>query len=144
MRVLCVCLGNICRSPMAEGVVRAKVAGLDVTVDSAGTGAWHVGDPPDRRAIHCAAARGYDLAHLRARRVERTDFGGFDRILAMDHQNLADLHRLRPVGAPAQIALFHPDGLGIPDPYHLGAEDFDHALDLIEEAADALVMHLKA
>ena len=102
LRVLMVCLGNICRSPTAEGVLRAKLeaAGLGarVQVDSAGTGGWHVGDPPDGRAQKHAAKRGYDLSRLRGRKVAEADFIEFDFLLAMDEANLADLERLAPGG----------------------------------------------
>ena len=141
MRVLCVCLGNICRSPMAEGVLRAKaaLAGLDVDVDSAGTGGWHVGNPPDARGLQAALARGYDNRDQRARQVSAEDFHAFDLILGMDRANVRDLEKLRPHGAKAQIRLFHPDGLDVPDPYYGGQDGFDVVLDMIEHASDSLL-----
>ncbi|MDI3335982.1 low molecular weight protein-tyrosine-phosphatase [Defluviimonas aestuarii] len=146
-RILFVCLGNICRSPAAEAVFAAKAsaAGLAVSVDSAGTGGWHIGDPPYPPMIAAAAARGYDLAPLRARQVRRTDFDDFDLILAMDRVNLADLSALRPGGnaTPLHLMLDNAPACGtdeVPDPYY--TRDFDQALDLIELAADGLVTSL--
>ena len=145
IRVLTVCLGNICRSPTAEAVLRHKLAaaGLEswVEVDSAGTGSWHVGDPPDPRSQRHAARRGYDLSSLRARRVAEDDFHRFDLILAMDHDNLADLHRLAPdAGGRAELRLFA--AAEVPDPYSGGPAGFEQVLDLVEAAADAWVEDL--
>ena len=120
-RILVVCLGNICRSPMGQGVIeqRAAEAGLAVEVDSAGLGAWHIGDPPNPRGLKAASARGYDNSHQRARQVRIGDFHDFDLILGMDADNIAGLEHLRPAGAPgralAEIRLFHPSGRDIPD-----------------------------
>ncbi len=145
IRVLAVCLGNICRSPTAEAVLRHKLAaaGLDghVEVDSAGTGGWHVGEPPDPRSQHHAARRGYDLSRLRARRVAEEDFHRFDLILAMDHDNLADLQRLAPDGVRrAELRLFAE--IEVPDPYLSGPAGFERVLDLVEAASDAWVQDL--
>ncbi len=149
--VLFVCLGNICRSPTAEAVFRAKAqrAGLAprLTIDSAGTGEWHVGNPPDWRAIAHAAKRGYDLAPLRARQVSRADFARFDWILAMDRGNLADLERLRPRDYAGHLGLFlevapHLGRREVPDPYDGGADGFETVLDLVEAASVALVERL--
>jgi protein-tyrosine phosphatase len=145
MRVLMVCLGNICRSPTAEAVLRAKLdaAGLAqrVEVDSAGTGSWHLGEPPDARSQRHAARRGYDLSALRARRVAEDDFHRFDLILAMDEDNLADLRRLAPGGAcRAELRLFAP--IEVPDPYSGGPAGFERVLDLVETASDAWVKDL--
>ncbi|MEM7422960.1 MAG: low molecular weight protein-tyrosine-phosphatase [Pseudomonadota bacterium] len=141
MRILCVCLGNICRSPMAQGALerRAEEAGLAVEVDSAGTGAWHIGNPPDPRGLAAAAARGYDNTAQRARQIRNEDFDRFDLIVAMDRSNLSTLERQRPEGARARISLFHPDGHDIPDPYYGGPTDYENALNLVEYAADALI-----
>ncbi len=144
MKILIVCLGNICRSPTAEGVVRAVAARefpeLDLEVDSAGTADYHVGKPPDRRSIAAARRRGYEIAHLRARQVTRADFDEFDYVLAMDESNLAALERLRPAESPAEVAMFleHAAAFGtgeVPDPYHGGVEDFDRVVDLSETGA---------
>ena len=144
MRILCVCLGNICRSPMAEGAIRAKAlaAGIAVEVDSAGTGAYHIGNPPDPRGLKAASARGYDNTAQRARQVASGDFNAFDLIVAMDGSNLDTLRASMPAGARAELRLFHPEGVEIPDPYYGGPEDYEHALDLIEYAADALIRDL--
>ena len=132
MRLLLVCLGNICRSPAAEGIARHLIAerGLDWTIDSAGTGAWHAGHPPDPRMTKTAANRGIDLSPLRARQAQAEDFLRFDHIFAMDQSNLADLERLRPPKAPATLSLFL-QGADVPDPYYGGADGFEHVLDLI-------------
>ncbi|MEM8791764.1 MAG: low molecular weight protein-tyrosine-phosphatase [Pseudomonadota bacterium] len=145
MRILCVCLGNICRSPMAEGAVRklAAEAGLDVQVDSAGTGAYHIGNPPDPRGLAAAEARGYDNTAQRARQVRAEDFHAFDLIVAMDRANLRNLEAQRPVGAKAEIRLFDPDGKEIPDPYYGGPADYELALDMVEHAARSLVDTLR-
>lgn len=144
MRILCVCLGNICRSPTAEAVLQKK-GGDRFQVDSAGTGSWHIGKPPYGPAIEAAEARGYDLTPLRARQFTRTDFDRFDLILAMDAQNLADIEALRPKSNETDVRLlldFGTDQPGgdVPDPYYTG--DFEGALDLIENAADALLADL--
>ncbi len=152
VRVLFVCLGNICRSPAAEGVFRQflRQEGLHerIDVDSAGTGAWHIGQPPDARAIAAAAARGFDLSRLRARQITSRDFTTFDHILAMDRQNLQDLHHMRPPQGSARVALFldgHPDLAGdVPDPYFGDETGFDLMLDLIEAGAAHWLDRLRA
>ena len=151
MRVLFVCMGNICRSPTAEGVLRQRlsVAGLagKVTVDSAGTGDWHVGKAPDGRSAQAAAARGYDLSSLRARQVQREDFQRFDLILAMDQSNLRNLKALRPSDARADLDLYlrrYQLALDeVPDPYYGGEDGFEQVLDLIEQASDALLIEIR-
>ncbi len=147
-RILAVCLGNICRSPTAEAVLRAIAtqAGLDLELDSAGTGGWHAGEPPYGPAIRAGAARGYDLAPLRARQVTRADFDRFDLILVMDRANLEDLERLRPAGnaTPVRLFLSHAPETGtdeVPDPYY--TRRFDEVLDLVEAAARGLVAQLQ-
>jgi protein-tyrosine phosphatase len=141
MKILFVCLGNICRSPTAEGVVRAIAArdypGLAVEVDSAGTADYHVGEPPDRRTIATARRHGYDLAPLRARQVTSADFSDFDRLIAMDRANLADLERMRPAGSTASIALFVAGE--VPDPYYGGTDDFERVVALCESGAHELL-----
>lgn len=131
MRVLCVCLGNICRSPAADGVL--KIRGVDV--DSAGTGGWHVGEPPYGPMQSAANARGIDLSDLRARQFTTSDFNDFDLILAMDSQNLADIERMRPAGSQTPVRLFANSD--VPDPYY--TRDFDGVLQIIQGAADDLI-----
>ncbi len=151
MKVLFVCLGNICRSPTAEGVFRQRLqaAGLAerVQVDSAGTGDWHVGKAPDQRTRLAAQRRGYDLAPLRGRQVMVEDFQRFDLILAMDHSNLKHLQALRPGGAAAELDLFlrrYQLALDeVPDPYYGGDDGFEQVLDLIEQASDALLDEIR-
>jgi protein-tyrosine phosphatase len=150
-RLLFVCLGNICRSPLAEAAFRAEAErlGLAVTVDSAGTGEWHVGRPPDPRAIAVAARNGVDIRHLRARQVERGDFERFDLLVALDRQNLADLARLRPPGSAAELSLLldHVEGRegeAVADPYHGGDSDFDATWRDVTEGARALARKIAA
>ena len=144
IRVLMVCLGNICRSPTAEAMLRLKVhqAGLDdrIEVDSAGTTGYHVGSPPDRRAIVHGERRGLKMKGLRGRKVVREDFDRFDFILAMDEDNLADLERLRPAGGRARLALlmsYAPQAgtTVVPDPYYGNADGFERVLDLVDSGA---------
>lgn len=150
-KVLFVCLGNICRSPTAEGVLRVIAArefpALELEIDSAGTADYHVGEPPDRRTIAAARRRGYDLAGLRARKVQRDDFNRFDFVLAMDSANLAELESRSPQAATARLALFMDFAPGsgfveVPDPYYGGIEDFERVLDLCEMAARGLLVRL--
>ncbi|MFC0708388.1 low molecular weight protein-tyrosine-phosphatase [Azorhizophilus paspali] len=151
MRILFVCLGNICRSPTAEGVFRqrAQAAGLGerIRIDSAGTGDWHVGKAPDIRARQAARRRGYDLDALRARQICREDFSRFDLILAMDHGNLRDLQAIRPAGAAGELDLYlRRYALGedeVPDPYYGGEEGFERVLDLLERAGDELLAEIR-
>lgn len=150
--VLFVCLGNICRSPSAHAVFADQVsrAGLTgrILVDSAGTGSWHIGNPPDPRTREAAARRGYDLDHLRARRVERQDFERFDYVIAMDRKNLDDLRRLQPptFGGHLDLLLAFDPSLGVaevPDPYNGGEQGFEHVLDLVEAASAGLLEHIR-
>lgn len=151
MRVLFVCLGNICRSPTAEGVLRHKLreAGLadQVEVASAGTGDWHVGKAPDKRSQAAAKLRGYDLSAQRARQVSRADFATYDLILAMDNSNLRHLQALQPANGKAELDLFlrrYQSPIDeVPDPYYDGDQGFEQVLDLIERATDLLVIELK-
>ena len=130
--VLFVCLGNICRSPLAEAALRreAERLGLDLDIDSAGTGHWHVGRPPDRRAIAAAQRAGVDISHQRARQVTRADFDRFDHIVALDADNLASLEAMRPAGSRARLSLLldHAEfrtGQGVADPYDGDEAQFD-------------------
>ncbi|KJZ35849.1 MULTISPECIES: low molecular weight protein-tyrosine-phosphatase [Pseudomonas] len=151
MRVLFVCLGNICRSPTAEGVLRHKLreAGLadQIEVASAGTGDWHVGKAPDKRSQAAAKLRGYDLSAQRAQQVTRADFATYDLILAMDNSNLRHLKSLQPAKGKAELDLFlrrYQSELDeVPDPYYDGDQGFEQVLDLIERASDLLVIELK-
>ena len=150
--ILFVCMGNICRSPMAEGVFRHHVtqAGLEgrIVIDSAGTHDYHVGEPPDPRAQRAAGRRGYDLSMLRGRQVSRADFGEFDYVLAMDRMNLRVLERLCPSRQGHKLKLFlefsnDAAPREVPDPYYGGDQGFEHVLDLVEEAAQGLLAHLR-
>jgi protein-tyrosine phosphatase len=152
LKVLMVCMGNICRSPTAEGVLRHFVheAGLDdaVRIDSAGTLDYHSGSPPDSRSQKHAARRGYDLSAQRARQVRAGDFEEFDLILAMDWQNLQELEELCPARHRHKLRRlmeFAPAGLGdvVADPYSGGASGFETVLDHIEQACRGLLAHLR-
>lgn len=150
--VLFVCMGNICRSPTAEGVFRHRVeqAGLRdlVRIDSAGTHAYHIGQTPDRRSVAVAAQRSYALEGLKARKIVPKDFAIFDYVLAMDEDNLAAIEKLRPANHVGHVGLFldFAPGLGVrevPDPYYGGPAGFDQVLDLIEHAADGLLAKVR-
>jgi len=151
VKVLFVCMGNICRSPTAEAVLRKYVqdAQLDsrIAIDSAGTGDWHAGKGPDQRACQAAAKRGYDLSALRARQVTADDFQRFDLILAMDHDNLKRLQALRPADSHGELDLFlRRYKLGtdaVPDPYYGGEDGFEQVLDLIERGAAGLLDEIR-
>jgi len=148
VQVLFVCLGNICRSPTAEGVFRHLVEreGLtdSITIDSAGTGAWHIGDPPDSRAQATAHQRGIDLSGQRARQVADGDFTRFDYVIAMDRSNHVTLTALAPPGTRDRIRLFldFAPEIGereVPDPYYGGPDGFDIVLDMVEAASRGLL-----
>jgi protein-tyrosine phosphatase len=142
-RILFVCTGNICRSPTAEGVLRhlARRAGVEVYVESAGIGDWHVGRPPDERAQHHARGRGYDLSEQRARQVAQRDFGTFDLIVAMDRGHLAELQAQCPDEHRAKLRLLVP-GHDVPDPYYGGSAGFERVLDMVEDACARLLREL--
>lgn len=153
MRVLFVCLGNICRSPTVEAVVRElarRVApGLGLELDSAGTAAYHLGEPPDARSRAAGRRRGYDLDRHRGRQVEAVDFERFDLLLAMDAANLAALRMLAPPGLESRARLFldfapEVPVREVPDPYDGGPEAFEAVLDLAEHGARGLIEHLQA
>jgi protein-tyrosine phosphatase len=143
-----VCLGNICRSPTAEAMLRRKVreAGLDdrIEVDSAGTADYHVDSPPDRRAVTHGERRGLRMKSLRGRQVQVADFDRFDYILAMDEDNLADLRQLQPMGSHAKLSLLmsyapNEGAAEVPDPYYGGADGFERVLDLVDAAATGFI-----
>ena len=147
--VLFVCLGNICRSPLAEAALREEAGrlGIEVHVDSAGTGDWHVGQPPDRRAIAVAKRNGVDISHLRARRVTSDDFWRFDHIVALDADNLANLKRMRPNDAKAQLSLLLDHvagrrGQAVADPYYGDEAHFDETWADVTAGARALARTL--
>ncbi|MEH6825180.1 MAG: low molecular weight protein-tyrosine-phosphatase [Motiliproteus sp.] len=151
--MLFVCLGNICRSPTAQGVllkqVRERRLESRITVDSAGTAAFHIGAAPDHRSIRVAAGRGYDLSPLRARRVRAEDFHRYDYILAMDSENLSSLQSIAPAESRAQLRLFldfssQHKFTEVPDPYYGGARGFDLVLDLIEDASRGFLDQLRS
>lgn len=152
VKVLFVCLGNICRSPTAEGVFRKLVAdaGLNkrIEIDSAGTASWHHGKAPDPRTVAAAKLRNVDLSVLRARAVKPSDFDEFDYILAMDEDNLANLQAIKPDHYTGYLGLFLNFGsqttyLEVPDPYHGGCEGFELVLDLVEDAAIGLLASIQ-
>lgn len=153
VKVLFVCMGNICRSPMAEGVFKHYVAEAKlahtITSDSAGTHDYHVGEPPDPRAQRIAGQRGYDLSGLRGRQVGRGDFDEFDYVLAMDEVNLRLLQRLCPAQHAHKLKLFMEFGTDaavreVPDPYYGGTQGFERVLDMVEQAARGLLQHLRS
>jgi protein-tyrosine phosphatase len=147
--VLLVCLGNICRSPLAEAALRAELErlGLEIEVDSAGTGDWHVGEPPDPRAIAVAERNGVDIAHLRGRQVRAQDFFRFDHIVALDRENLGQLEGMRPPGGTARLSLLLDhleghEGQAVADPYYGRDEHFDATWQLVREAAVGLARRI--
>ncbi len=152
IRVLFVCMGNICRSPTAHGLfaqlVKEQNLGDRIVVDSAGTHAYHIGNSPDRRSQEAALRRGIDLSTLRARRVEAADFAAFDYVLAMDDENYQILARLCPPEAKAKLQLFldyapHLAEREVPDPYYGGEQGFERVLDMIDAASQGLLAHIR-
>ena len=147
--VLFVCLGNICRSPLAEGAFRqaAVTAGLDVEADSAGTAGYHIGSTPDLRSVEEAAKHGIDISGYRGRQLSAADFERFTHIFAMDHQNLANIEAIRPEGSQAHVSLLLDmvpgrEGAAIADPYYDGEEQFEATWEDVSEAAEAIVAKL--
>jgi protein-tyrosine phosphatase len=152
LKILFVCLGNICRSPTAEGVLRHLAAqeapGLELKIDSAGTADYHTGAAPDVRSQRAALRRGVDISNLRARQVTMGDFARFDLILAMDRENLKALEAMRPKNSRARVALFLDyapalDVPEVPDPYYGDTEDFEKVLDLTTAASRGLLARLQ-
>jgi protein-tyrosine phosphatase len=150
-KVLFVCMGNICRSPTAEGVFRHKVEQNNlqhkITIDSAGTHAYHVGNPPDARAQEAALKRDIDLSQQRARRVRSDDFTEFDYVIAMDDSNMDDLLSICPAGYEDRLHLFLAFSSGqqreVPDPYYGQGRGFEIVLDLVDDAAEGLLAHIQ-
>lgn len=150
--VLFCCMGNICRSPTAEAVFRARVmeAGLEkqITIDSVGTHDYHIGSQPDARTQRAASQRGYDMSMLRGRQVEVADFSRFDYVLAMDNANMAILKQLCPQAKKDRLGLFMHYALRhnereVPDPYYGGEDGFERVLDMVEDSAAGLLLHIK-
>jgi len=150
--VLFVCLGNICRSPTAEGVFRTLVEkeGLqgEVSVDSAGTAGYHIGQPPDSRSQAAARKRGIDMSRQRARRISVSDFNRFDYIISMDDDNHHDLTAICPSGEERRLSLFmdyvpNAGRRDVPDPYYGGGNGFEVVLDLVEDASEGLLRHIR-
>ncbi len=151
VRILFVCLGNICRSPMAEGVFRSVVESRGLSdkfeIDSAGTGAWHVGSPPDERAQKVLLDNGMDISGLRARQIKRNDFESFDYIIAMDQSNYSNIVKLNPDVADGKVHMMlgfasHVGEVDVPDPYYGGDEGFEHVLYLVREASEGILASL--
>lgn len=147
--ILFVCLGNICRSPLAEAAFRkaAENACLDVHTDSAGTAAYHIGSPPDPRSVATAREHGIDISGYSGRQLEADDFTRFTHIFAMDHQNLRDIQSIQPPGTPATVSLLMDvvsgrEGAAIADPYYDGEEQFEYTWQDVSAAAEALVEQL--
>lgn len=152
VKVLFVCLGNICRSPTAEGVFRHKISQANmentIFVDSAGTHAYHAGEPPDNRAQKAALKRNIDLSGQRARRISHQDFLEFDYVIAMDYDNKENLLNICPQGYEDRIHLFLDfsdcNEAEVPDPYYGQGRGFDIVLDLVEDAAEGLLRHIQS
>lgn len=152
MNVLFVCLGNICRSPSAEGVFRHVLDNASmieqVGVDSCGIGSWHVGKAPDKRAQAAAKQRGIDISALRARQLAPDDFARFDYMLAMDHDNLQAIRAMQPADYAGHVGLLLDfaghTGAEVPDPYYGGDQGFEEVLDLIESASRGLLNHIRS
>ena len=146
-----VCLGNICRSPTAHGILEKQINNNNlknyIYVDSAGTGDWHIGESPDKRAVEAAAERGFQIANYRARQVCSSDFKDYDYILAMDYANLRDLKKQCPAAFKRKLQLLLDYGGGghdtVPDPYYSGDKGFELVLDLLEESCTRLLQHIK-
>lgn len=147
-KILMVCLGNICRSPLAEGIMRSKLS-EDFTVDSAGTGGWHAGELPDKRSIATAKNRGIDITNQRARQFKKSDFEIFDHIFVMDNSNHKDVLALAPnEEAKSKVKLilneiFPNENVDVPDPYYGGQEGFENVFDMLDQACEEIARKLK-
>ena len=143
-----VCLGNICRSPLAEGIMRSKLS-EDFIVDSAGTGGWHAGELPDKRSIATAKNRGLDITNQRARQFKRSDFDTFDHIFVMDNSNYKDVLALAPnEEAKSKVKLilneiFPNENVDVPDPYYGGQDGFENVFDMLDQACEEIARKLK-
>ncbi len=148
-KILMVCLGNICRSPLAEGVLRAKLSHQNFEIDSAGTGNWHVGHPPDKRSVAVAQKYNIDISHLKGRQIQPADFEAFDYIYVMDLNNLSDVKALAKNEQQAQKVtlildeLFPGENLEVPDPYYGTERDFEHTYDLLNQACEVIAQKLQ-
>ncbi|UGS23011.1 low molecular weight protein-tyrosine-phosphatase [Flavobacterium channae] len=147
-KILMVCLGNICRSPLAEGIMRSKLS-EDFTVDSAGTGGWHAGELPDKRSIATAKNRGLDITNQRARQFKKSDFDTFDHIFVMDNSNYKDVLALAPNDvAKSKVKLilnelFPGENVDVPDPYYGGQDGFENVFDMLDQACEEIARKLK-
>ena len=148
VKILMVCLGNICRSPLAEGILQSKLPGDKFVVDSAGTGDWHAGQCPDRRSILAAKNRGVDISMQKARQIRKSDFKDFDHIFVMDSSNFKDVTKLAPTPQDkAKVMLmmdeiFPGQKVDVPDPYYGDAKDFDKVFDMLDEVCDVVAAKL--
>lgn len=147
-KILMVCLGNICRSPLAEGIMRSKLS-EDFIVDSAGTGGWHAGELPDKRSISTAKNRGLDITNQRARQFKISDFDTFDHIFVMDNSNYKDVLALAPnEEAKSKVKLilneiFPGENVDVPDPYYGGQDGFENVFDMLDQACEEIARKLK-
>lgn len=143
-KILMVCLGNICRSPLAEGILRSKISRKDILIDSAGTGHWHVGEGPDKRSVAVAKKHGVDISAQRARQFSETDFDHFDHIFVMDQENMRNvLQKAKNETQKKKVKLllnelFINENVDVPDPYHGGKREFEHVFQLLDEACEVL------
>ncbi|HSD14338.1 MAG TPA: low molecular weight protein-tyrosine-phosphatase [Flavobacterium sp.] len=150
VKILMVCLGNICRSPLAEGILQSKLPKELFLVDSAGTGSWHVGQEPDKRSILIAKNKGLDITHQRGRQINKSDFDTFDYIYVMDISNYRDVIALAPnAEAKSKVVmildeLFPGENVDVPDPYYGGQSGFEHVYMLLNEACEIIAQKLKA
>ena len=148
VKILMVCLGNICRSPLAEGIMRSKLS-EDFIVDSAGTGGWHAGELPDKRSISTAKKRGLDITNQRARQFKRSDFEIFDHIFVMDNTNYKEVIALAPNEATKSKVklilneIFPNDNNNVPDPYYGGIDGFENVYNMLDQACDEIARKLK-